>query len=83
MLSQVPFILATFTSPEHIATDPKSVLWMFPLLAAVVIIYKATKMRVMFLGRFFKEVVILFCTVSVLMIAAAVALYVIVWAVTG
>ena len=76
-------ILATFTAPENIGTDPRSLLWMFPLLASVSIIYKATKMRVIFTGKFIKEVVVLFISLSLFMIAVGVALYLLVWLLTG
>jgi len=76
-------ILATFTAPENIGTDPGSLLWMFPLLASVSIIYKATKMRVIFTGKFIKEVVILFISLSLFMVAVGIALYIIVWILTG
>jgi len=76
-------ILATFTSPENIGTNPASMLWMFPLLAAVSIVYKATKMRVIFTGKFIKEVAILFISLSLFMIAVGVALYLLVWLLTG
>ena len=76
-------ILSTFTAPENIGTDPKSLLWMFPLLASVSIIYKATKMRVIFTGKFIKEVVVLFISLSLFMTAVGIALYLLVWLLTG
>ena len=78
MISNLAFIAATFTAPENIGTTPASMLWMFPLLASIAIIYKATKVRVIFAGKFIKHVVILFCTISVVMIISALALHVIV-----
>ena len=83
MLSEFGLIIATFTSPQQIGTTPESLLWMFPLLASVAIIYKATKLRVIFLGKFFKEVIILFFTVSLFMVLVAVALHIIVWLLAG
>ena len=82
MTTELFSILATFTAPETIGTTPASMLWMFPLLASIAIIYKATKMRVIFLGRFFRGVAILFATISVFMILTAIALYFIVQYVT-
>jgi hypothetical protein len=78
MLSELEFLVATFTAPQNIGTDVKSLLWMFPLLASVAVIYKATKMRVIFLRKFFRGVVILFCTLSAVMILIAAMLHVIV-----
>ena len=75
MLSEMGYIIAAFTAPESIGTTPESMLWMFPLFAAVAIVYKATKMRVIFLGKFFREVVILFLTISAIMIITGLALH--------
>lgn len=76
-------VIATFTSPENIGTTPQSLLWMFPLLGSVAIIYKATKMRVIFSVKFLREVVILFVSISVFMILVAAGLHIIVWFLTG
>ncbi len=76
-------LLATFTAPENIGTTPLSMLWMFPVLASIATIYKATKMRVLFWGSFFRSATILFCTLSVFMVLSAVLLQIIVWFVTG
>jgi len=76
-------ILASFTAPLNIGTNPAAMLWMFPLLASVAIIYKATRMRVIFPLKFVKEVVILFATMSILMILAGVGLYVLVTILTS
>lgn len=70
--------LASFTAPLEIGTDPASVLWMFPLLASVAIIYKATRVKVIFPINFIKEVVVLFITMSLLMILAGFGLYLLV-----
>ena len=82
MLTNLTVILATFTSPQTIGTDPKAMLWMFPLLAAIAIVYKAVKTRVIFLRKFFKDVFILFCTISIAMILAGIALNLITWLLT-
>ena len=83
MMHDMINLLASFTAPIHIGTDPAALLWMFPLLAAVAIIYKATKLRVIFPLRFIKEVALLFITMSVLMILAGIALYVLVTVLTN
>ena len=83
MLDNFANMIATFTAPEHIGTTPYSILWMFPLLASVSIIYKATKLRVIFVKKFVKEVAILFLTLSLFMIGVAVLLYFVVWFITG
>ena len=83
MLNEFCLILGGFTEPIHIGATPASLLWMFPLLASIALIYKATKVRVLFLRKFFKEVVILFLTISIFMILTGVLLNVLVWLVTG
>ena len=82
-MCELGIVVATFTAPENIGMDVKSLLWIFPLLLSVAVIYKATKMRVIFLRRFFREVVILFCTLSVVIILIAVLLHIGVWILTG
>jgi hypothetical protein len=79
----MPEMLASFTAPVHIGTDPASMLWMFPLLAAIAIIYKATKMRVLFVGRFAWETFTLFATLCGFMVAAIIVLNLVGWLVTS
>jgi hypothetical protein len=76
-------ILAGFMSPMEIPTSPASMLWMFPLILSIVIIYKATKLRVIFPKKFIKEVIVLFFTISIFLILAGVGLNVLVAFVTG
>jgi hypothetical protein len=83
MICEFGSVVATFTTPENIKMDVYSLLWVFPLLASVAIIYKATKLRVIFLRRFFRQAGILFCTLSVVMVLVAVILHIIVWILTG
>jgi hypothetical protein len=74
MTPDISAIIGAFTSPIDIPTNPMSTLWMFPLLLAISIVYKATKMRVLFVRKFVREVVILFGTISVFMVFLGVAL---------
>jgi len=74
MTPDVGAVLAGFTSPVDIPTEPTSMLWMFPLLLSISIVYKATKTRVIFSRRFAKEVAVLFGTISVFMVFLGVAL---------
>ena len=67
-------ILGAFTCPIDIPTNPASMLWMFPLLLSISIVYKATKMRVLFARKFAKEVAILFGTISAFMVFLGVVL---------
>ena len=82
-MHELSLILATFTTPESIGTNPASMLYMFPLLAAITVIYKATKMRVIFWKRFAIESLVLFATVSGVMIAAIIVLNLITWLITS
>lgn len=75
-------IIATFTVPERIGIDPKSMLWLLPLVAAIAIVYKTTKMPKIKAWPFIKEVTILFGTIIVFMIAAAMILFAVAWLVT-
>ena len=79
MINELGLIIASFTAPENIPTDPKAMLWIFPLLAAIATVYKATKTRVIFMKKFAKSVIVLFTTLSLFLILTAVALHVIVW----
>ncbi len=83
MTIETTILLATFTSPENITMTPASMLWMFPLLLSIAIIYKATKVRVIFWAAFLKSVLILFLTLSAFMITAAVLLNLAVWLLAG
>ncbi|MCI0498730.1 MAG: hypothetical protein L0Y36_03480 [Planctomycetales bacterium] len=76
-------LLAALTAPEPIGMDAVSMLWMFPLVAAIAMVYKATKMRVLFLRRFLIESLVLFATVSGFMIMAILVLNLLSWLVTG
>ncbi len=82
MSSGVFELLASFTTPIEIGTDPASMLWMFPLLAAVALIYKAVKLRVMFMGKYFKEVFILFVSISIFIVIIGVTLHAVVYFMT-
>jgi predicted nuclease of restriction endonuclease-like RecB superfamily len=82
-MNNIPVLIASFTRPISIGATPASLLWIFPLLLCVAVIYKATKMRVLFTSKFIKEVSILFLTLSLVMTGAAVALNIIVWIVTS
>lgn len=75
-------ILAAFTAPETIGTTATSMLWMFPLLAAIAMVYKATKMRAILFKRFFIESLILFLTVSGFMMMAIAVLNLLSWMIT-
>lgn len=75
-------LLASFTYPENIATAPAFMVWMFPLLAAIAVIYKTTKLRAILWKVFVRETVILFGVLSGFMILAVIVLNLLVWLIT-
>ncbi len=83
MADGFPLILAGFFAPVDIGTTPFSLLWMFPLLLSIAVVYKATRLRVLFWKAFSLEVLVLFLTLSGFMILAGVVLNLIVWLITS
>ena len=77
------FILAAFTAPIEIGTTPGSMLWMFPLIAAIALVYKATKMRVLFVKKYLLQSLLLFITISGFMIMAIIVLNLLSWLLTS
>ena len=75
-------LLASFTSPMHIDTDPASMLWLLPLVVSIVVVYKATKVHKIQPYPFFKESAVLFGSILVFIIAAALILWGVAWIVT-
>ena len=72
-------VMATFTVPEKITTDPQSMLWLLPLVSAIAIVYKATKLPEIKIANFIKESVILFGSIVIFMFVTALVLYSIAW----
>ena len=72
-------VIATFTRPETIETNPQSMLWLLPLAAAMAVVYKATKLTKIKAGSFVRESVILFGSIVVFIILAALALHALAW----
>jgi hypothetical protein len=72
-------VMATFTIPEKITTDPQSMLWLLPLVAAIAIVYKATKLPEIKAANFLKEAVVLFGSIVVFMSITALVLCAIAW----
>jgi len=75
-------LLASFTTPMHIDTDPASTLWLLPLLVSIVVVYKATKVHKIRVYPFIKESAVLFGSILVFIIVAALVLYGVSWVVT-
>jgi hypothetical protein len=73
------FVIASFTAPEQIQTNPQSALWLLPLVAAIALAYKATKLTPITAATFIKEAVVLFSSIVVFIIATALVLYALMW----
>jgi hypothetical protein len=73
---------ATFTAPEEIGTEPKSVLWMLPLAMSIAVVYKVTKVQKIKAGNFIKEALVLFGSIVVFIIVSAVVLWILAWLIT-
>jgi hypothetical protein len=73
--------MASFTIPEQISTTPQSMLWLLPLVAAISIVYKATKLPEIKAANFIKESVLLFGSIVVFMFVTALILYAVAWVV--
>jgi hypothetical protein len=81
-MALMTYILAIFTTPMHIDTDPASMLWLIPLVASIAIVYKATKVHRIKPLPFLRESAVLFGSIMVFIIAAALILYAVAWLVT-
>lgn len=75
-------VLGSFTTPMRIGTDPASVLWLLPLVASIAVVYKATKVYRIQLWPFAKDSAVLFGSIIVFILVAAVILYGVTWIVT-
>lgn len=73
------FVMASFAIPEKLGAEPQSMLWLLPLVAAIAIVYKTTKLPKITVGNFIKEAAILFGSIVVFIIAVAFALYALAW----
>ena len=83
ILVKAIFVIATFTAPEKLGGNPQSMLWLLPLAAAIAVIYKVTKLPKITAGNFIKEAVILFGSIIVFIVIAALALHSVAWLITG
>jgi len=75
-------IIASFTVPEYIGTNPQSTFWLLPLVAAIAVIYKATKLPTITAGKFAREAVVLFGSIIVFIVITALALHALAWLIT-
>lgn len=76
------FVLANIFIPEEFGTNPQSLLLLLPLVAAISIVYKATKLPVISPWNFLKESLVLFVSIVVIMIVTAIILLMVAWFVT-
>ena len=82
-MADLSLLLGSFTAPVHIGTDPWSMLWMFPLIAAIALVYKGAKMQVLLTKKYLIESLLLFLSVSGFMIMAIFVLNLLSWLVTS
>ncbi|MBN2457009.1 MAG: hypothetical protein JXB29_10840 [Sedimentisphaerales bacterium] len=76
-------VIAAFTAPQQIGINPQSILWLLPLVAAIAIVYKTTKLKTINAGNFLKEASFLFLSIVVFIATTAVALHLLAWLVTS
>lgn len=79
-LTSIP--LASFTVPMKIGTDPASMLWLLPLVVAIAVVYKATKVDKIKALAFTRETALLIGSILVFIAAAALILHGVAWFVT-
>jgi hypothetical protein len=82
MTTLTAILLASFTTPMHIDTNAASMLWLLPLVVSIAVVYKATKVYQIRAYAFIKESAVLFGSILVFIIAAALILYGVAWVVT-
>ena len=75
-------VIASFTAPEVIGTNPSSLLWLLPLTASIAVVYKATKLPTITAVNFIKESVILSGSIVVFILITALVLCALGWLIT-
>ncbi|MBN2131321.1 MAG: hypothetical protein JW741_17605 [Sedimentisphaerales bacterium] len=81
MTALIGTVVASFSQPIPIDTNPASMLWLLPLVASIAIVYKATKVSTIRPRAFAKECAVLFGSIMVFILVAALILYVGAWVV--
>jgi hypothetical protein len=76
------FVMASITIPENIGTNPQSMLLLLPLVVAIAVIYKVTKMPKITAASFIREVVILSGSIVIFITIIAIALFAFTWLIT-
>jgi type VI protein secretion system component VasK len=82
MLHLSDLIIANFRTPEEIGVTAQSMLWLLPLVASIVVVYKATKVPQVKARHFLKETVVLFGSIVIFMLVTALVLLAISWLIT-
>jgi hypothetical protein len=82
MMSLIASVLGSFGTPMQIDTTSASMLWLLPLVAAIAIVYKATKVSAIRPRSFLRECAVLFGSIMVFVIVAALILFAIAWIIT-
>jgi hypothetical protein len=82
MMTLVATMLGSFTTPMQIDTTPASMLWLLPLVVSIAVVYKATKVYQIRPWPFARESAVLFGSIVVFIVAAAIVLFGITWIVT-
>lgn len=82
MMAFLATVLGSFTTPMRIGTDPASMLWLVPLVVSIAVVYKATKVHRIRPWPFAKESAVLFGSIVVFIVVAAIILYGVTWIVT-
>lgn len=75
-------LLAGFTTPMRIDTTAASMLWLLPLVVAIAVVYKATKVHQIRGWAFARETALLIGSILVFITVAALVLYGVTWLVT-
>jgi hypothetical protein len=82
MIPLLAMMLGSFTTPMRVGTSPASMLWLLPLVVSIAVVYKATKVHRVRPWAFAKESAVLFASIVVFILVAAVILYGLTWIVT-
>ncbi len=82
MMTLLATVVGSFTTPMRIGTDAASMLWLLPLVVSIAVVYKATKVHRIRPWPFAKEAAVLFGSIVVFLVVAAIILYGLTWFVT-
>ena len=79
MFELAAVVMADFTVPDMIGTNPRSLLLLLPVVVAITVVYKATKLPSITFANFLKESLILFFSIMVFMVVTALVLTAVAW----